>query len=96
MIFFLEKCKNYGLRGRINDLLRSYLSDRGQVVGVDDVDSIMAPVYRMVYYSSMRGQNDDIKLILTPLPHLRLCRTALPVGSQCSTNQRLWHIRDAF
>lgn len=37
----LEKCEVYGLRGKVNDLLSSYLNGWKQFVRVDGLDSTM-------------------------------------------------------
>ena len=39
-----EKLKTYGLRGNINDLLKSYLSGRQQYVSINGVDSFVNDV----------------------------------------------------
>ena len=51
----LEKCQIYGLRGQINDLLRSYLTSRQQFVRIDEHDSHTASVSSGVPQGSCLG-----------------------------------------
>ena len=51
----LEKCNFYGLRGKINDLIRSYLTDRSQYVAFNGADSQFARVRSGVPQGSVLG-----------------------------------------
>ena len=51
----LEKLNNYGIRGIAFNLLKSYLSERGQFVKIDDISSTNKPVHYGVLQATVLG-----------------------------------------